>query len=123
MLRPRIVKELLTNIKAIYVEPLNTQLERVYDLHMKDAIRQYLCRSRELTQLCTQNGWIENDSIEYETLAQSGSNITLAVAFDEVIMEGAGCIANRARCYGRMELMLAEDGQVVSGRVLAGIPS
>jgi hypothetical protein len=34
------------------------------------------------------------------------------VLFDEVVMEGSGCVAARVSCYGKMRLTLGNNGQV-----------
>jgi len=53
-------------------------------------IRRYLLSCRALALFCSQNGWIDDDSISFELLAENGDEVRIAVGFDEVIMKGAG---------------------------------
>lgn len=73
---------------------------------------EYLARCRELNELCTQNGWIDNETLDYEVLDQDGAEWTLKVTFEEVLMEGSGCVAGRVPCYGRVRVRLDETGEV-----------
>ena len=75
-------------------------------------IEKYLATCRELTQLCTQNGWIDNDTLRFEVDQQSPAQVTGAVSFEEVVMEGSGCVATRVSCHGRVRLRLDEAGEV-----------
>ena len=73
---------------------------------------EYLHQCRELNTLCTQNGWIDNDSLRVEILERNGASILAVVTFEEIVMEGAGCIADRVACYGRVRAWLTETGDV-----------
>jgi len=75
-------------------------------------IEEYLKSSRELAQLCSQNGWIDNETLRYELTEQDNSHAVVNVTFDEVIMEGSGCVADRISCYGKLRLTLDTNGQV-----------
>jgi hypothetical protein len=75
-------------------------------------IDEYLKSSRELTQLCSQNGWIDNETLRYELTEQDHNHAVINVTFDEVVMEGSGCVADRVSCYGKMRLTLDDSGQV-----------
>jgi hypothetical protein len=77
------------------------------------SIRDILHSCHELTAFCTQNGWIDNASLRYEVEQQDARGVTVAVYFDEVVMEGAGCIAARVPCFGKVLLRLDEHGEVV----------
>ncbi len=48
-----------------------------------------------LSQLCTQNGWSDPETIEIETLRHEEDQVLCSVTFDEILMEGLGCIARR----------------------------
>lgn len=78
----------------------------------------YLRSCRELARLCTQNGWIDNDTLRYEILERSGGQVTAAVYFEEIVMEGSGCVADRVQCYGRVRIGLDGHGQVQTFEVL-----
>ena len=75
-------------------------------------LEKYLQQCRELNALCTQNGWIDNDTLRVDILEKNGPNILAAVSFEEILMEGAGCVAGRVACYGRVRARLTENGQV-----------
>lgn len=77
-----------------------------------DPICDLLTTVPELAELCTQNGWIDNDTLAYEIIAENASEVLLAVTFEEVVMEGAGCIADRKPCYGRVKLIRRENGDI-----------
>ena len=76
-------------------------------------IQEYLHSCRELSALCTQNGWIDNDTLEVQIVDRRPDQITAAVQFDEIIMEGAGCIAGRVPCFGQVRVRLDSDGNVM----------
>jgi hypothetical protein len=78
----------------------------------------YLSRAPGLAQLCTQNGFIDNDTLHAEIVDRSPREVTLAVTFEEVIMEGSGCAATRQPCYGRVRLDLGGDGEIARLEVL-----
>lgn len=75
-------------------------------------IEKYLATCRELTQLCTQNGWIDNDTLRFEVDQREPAQVTGAVSFEEVVMEGSGCVATRVSCHGRVRLRLGRSGEV-----------
>jgi hypothetical protein len=75
-------------------------------------IEAYLKSSRELSKLCSQNGWIDNETLRYELMEQDNTHAIVNVTFDEVIMEGSGCVADRISCYGKMRLTLDNNGRV-----------
>lgn len=82
-------------------------------------IREYLQGCRELNRLCGQDGWIDNDSLRFEVLDESpDARLLVAVSFEEIIMEGAGCVAGRLQRCGRMRLRLDPTGRVESGEVI-----
>ncbi|MCK5719422.1 MAG: hypothetical protein KAH84_05655 [Thiomargarita sp.] len=81
-------------------------------------LRKYLENCRELSELTSQNGWIDNESLEIEIIEQEQNTVTLKVIFKELIMEGAGCLANRLECFGKVQLQLDENGKVVDMKIL-----
>lgn len=70
----------------------------------RDPLLRVLEEASELALLCTQNGWIDNDTLRYEIIEQVPDHWLLAVQFEEVIMEGSGCVAGRKLCYGRVRV-------------------
>ncbi len=75
-------------------------------------LRDYLATAREVADFCTQNGWPDDATLEMSILEASPDRVTVAVTFEEVIMEGAGCIATRQPCYGSLSLELDTQGKV-----------
>ncbi len=75
-------------------------------------LEEYLQQCRELNELCTQNGWIDNDTLRVDILDQDGQSVLAAVTFEEILMEGAGCVAGHVPCYGRVRAELTESGDV-----------
>ena len=75
-----------------------------------DTLLEYLNFVPEIAELCTQNGWIDNETIRYDIIEKHGEQLLLAVEFEEIIMEGAGCEADRKPCYGRVRLTRDADG-------------
>lgn len=73
---------------------------------------EHLARCRELNELCSQNGWIDNETLDYEVLERDGADWTLKVTFEEVVMEGSGCVASRVPCYGRVRVRMDDSGDV-----------
>ncbi len=81
-------------------------------------IERYLMSCRELTAFCSQNGWIDNNSLQYEILEQNDHHIIAFVQFEEILMEGSGRIAGRIPCQGRLCLTLDHYGQVCQAELL-----
>lgn len=65
------------------------------------SVQEYLRSCREFNKLCSQNGWIDNDTLAVHIEQRDARHVVAAVNFDEVIMEGAGCTADRPRRYLR----------------------
>ncbi len=80
---------------------------------MSYAIDEYLKICPELARLCSQNGWIDNSSLRSEILGTSPHETLLAVYFDEVVMEGSGCVAAVKACYGRVRVHTSSSGKVL----------
>ena len=76
------------------------------------ALARYLAESREIAGLCTQNGWIDDATITLDVIERGEDYLVAAVTFEEIVMEGAGCVAGRVPCYGRVRATLGEDGEV-----------
>lgn len=79
-----------------------------------DPIMSFLQTANVLTAFCTQNGWIISESINYEILEREQNSVLVYITFLESIMEGSGCQCDQKSCYGRMQLMLDDAGEVVS---------
>ncbi|HQU16491.1 MAG: hypothetical protein B7Z66_02175 [Chromatiales bacterium 21-64-14] len=81
-------------------------------------LNEYLATCRELAGFCTQNGWIDNDTLSVDVLERSDRALVAAVTFDEVVMEGSGCVADRVSCYGRVRVLLDPSGDVQDLKLL-----
>jgi len=81
-------------------------------------IEQYLMSCRELTAFCSQSGWIDRNTLSYEILEENDHHIIAFVQFEEVLMEGSGCIAGRIPCQGKLCLTLDHYGQVNQAELL-----
>ena len=86
--------------------------------YLMQHIEQYLMSCRELKAFCSQNGWIDNNTLSYEILEENDHHIIAFVQFEEILMEGSGCIAGRIPCQGRLRLTLDHYGQVSQAELL-----
>ncbi len=77
------------------------------------AIDRFFVQTPMLASLCTQNGWPDSESLKVQVLERTAAGVVCAVSFDEILMEGAGCVAGRVPCWGRFRLDLDSAGQVV----------
>ncbi|EIC29428.1 hypothetical protein [Methylomicrobium album] len=77
------------------------------------AITDILQHCKELSAFCSQNGWILDESIDYEIIERRPDSLLIYVTFLESIMEGSGCQCDQKPCYGRLRLKLSESGEIV----------
>jgi uncharacterized protein YuzE len=77
------------------------------------AITHLLQTCKELSVFCSQNGWIINESIDYEIIERQPDSLLIYVTFLESIMEGSGCQCDQKSCYGRLRLKLDKEGEIV----------
>lgn len=75
-------------------------------------LREYLASCRELAQLTTQNGWIDDSTLVVKVLEPTPRGFTAEVRFEEIVMEGSGCVADRKPCFGIVQVRLNADGDV-----------
>ncbi|MDA8390883.1 MAG: hypothetical protein M0Z76_09185 [Gammaproteobacteria bacterium] len=81
---------------------------------MKTPIHEYFARTPDLAALCTQNGWPDNDSLRIDILEETPDRVHCAVSFDEILVEGAGCVAGRVRCWARFRVERDARGRVIA---------
>lgn len=86
--------------------------------YLMQNIERYLLSCRELTAFCSHNGWIDNQSLSYDIIEQNDHHVIAFVQFEEILMEGSGCIAGRIPCEGRLRLTLDHYGQVNHAELL-----
>jgi hypothetical protein len=77
-----------------------------------EAIAHALQNCRELSAFCSQNGWIINESIDYEIIERHPDSLLIYVTFLESIMEGSGCQCDQRPCYGRLRLSLNQRAEI-----------
>jgi hypothetical protein len=82
------------------------------------SLQAHLLTAPEITVLCSQNGWIDNATLQVDVLERAPRELLAAVTFEEVIMEGAGCVAGRVPCYGRVRARLSAGGEIESVEVV-----
>ncbi|MHB8254032.1 MAG: hypothetical protein ACYDEV_10140 [Acidiferrobacter sp.] len=68
------------------------------------AIDRYFTQTPLLALLCSQNGWPDNDSLKVEVLERTSGTALCSVSFEEILVEGAGCVAGRVACWGRFRV-------------------
>ncbi|MEE9423286.1 MAG: hypothetical protein V3V50_09040 [Gammaproteobacteria bacterium] len=81
-------------------------------------IERYLLSCRELNVFCSQNGWIDKESLFYEVIEQDDHQIIVLVQFNEILMEGSGSSLGRVPCHGRLRLLLDRYGQIKQAELL-----
>jgi len=81
-------------------------------------IERYLMSCRELAAFCSQNGWIDNNSLRYEIIEQNDHCVIAFVQFEEILMDGSGCAGRRIPYQGRLCLTLDHYGQVSHAKLL-----
>lgn len=69
-----------------------------------------------ITRFCTQNGWIDDDTLRYEVSRPGDEWTRISVYFTEVVMEGSGCVADRIECFGQVDLRLDGSERVLEAR-------
>ncbi|MDA8190753.1 MAG: hypothetical protein M0Z68_04575 [Gammaproteobacteria bacterium] len=78
----------------------------------KSAIDRYFAATPAIAMLCSQNGWPDNDSLTVEILEQGEDSALCGVSFEEILVEGAGCVAGRIPCWGRFRVQWDAAGQI-----------
>jgi hypothetical protein len=79
---------------------------------------EYLATCRELAQLRSQDGFIDNDTLRIEIQEDASQAVTAWVEFEEVLVEAAGCVADRVTCAGRVRLAKDARGEIVGMEIV-----
>ncbi|MGB5340233.1 MAG: hypothetical protein WBO06_14205 [Gammaproteobacteria bacterium] len=82
------------------------------------AIEIYLKSCHELTRFCSQNGWIDTESLRYNVIWETVNEVCIDVVFDELLMEGGGDLAVKMSCRGQMRLLLDYRGSIIQAEIL-----
>lgn len=77
-----------------------------------EQVRPFFETMPRIAELCAQNRWPDTDTLRVGVLDENGDRIECTVSFEEVLMEGAGCVAGRLACRGRYRLTLGAGGRV-----------
>lgn len=75
-------------------------------------IERQLMACRALGDFCSQSGWIDNTTLDYEILEQDDHHVLAFVQFEEILLEGSGRIAGRIPHQACVQLTLDRYGEV-----------
>jgi hypothetical protein len=78
----------------------------------------YLKSCRELARFCSQNGWIDVDSLRYRVIKEFGNELIVEIEFDELMRAASGDIADRIPCRGQLHLVTDRYGHVLRAEAL-----
>lgn len=81
------------------------------------SIESWLRTDPLVNRFCTQNGWIDDDTIRYEVSSSADGWTRINVYFRELVMEGSGCVADRVECFGQVDLRLDDRAQVLEAKI------
>ncbi|MHB1950403.1 MAG: hypothetical protein ACYCQK_02885 [Acidiferrobacteraceae bacterium] len=81
-------------------------------------IVEYFQTSRELATLCQQNGWPDTETLEVRIGPEDGRGRVCSVSFEEILMEGSGCVAGRLARWGQFVVKLDADGNVRAAEII-----
>jgi hypothetical protein len=59
-----------------------------------------------------------NDSLHFQVEGHSADVVEISVRFDAVIMEGAGCVADRCEHFARLRQTIGQGGEILSAAAL-----
>jgi len=82
------------------------------------SIETYLKSSCELSRFCSQNGWIDNNSLRYIVIWETVNEVCVDIVFDELLMAGGSSIAEKVSCRGQMRLLLDSRGRIAQAEIL-----
>lgn len=83
-----------------------------------DTVTDWLNHTNLVSSFCTQNGWVDSDSLSYEIQHRDDRRMRINIRFTEIVMEGSGCVADRVECFGQIEIEVDAGGAIVAARVL-----
>lgn len=79
-------------------------------------IGSYLSQCRELVAFSDQGGWFEPDTIHFRIADERENSLLLAITYEEVVMEAAGCCATRLDRFGYLRLFLSPAGKITGAK-------
>lgn len=78
----------------------------------------YLRNCGELTRFCSRDGWIDEDSVRFTIVMETGNEIIVNIEFDELLDDGHGNPAGRISCRGQLLLFTDRYGQITRAEAL-----
>ncbi len=88
---------------------------------MQNKIAQYFSSTPLLAKLCTQNGWMDEDSLRITLLETEHDALIYEVRFEEILKEGSGCECGRIDCWGKVKIKQGADGEVIDAQIISGV--
>ncbi|MHB1943034.1 MAG: hypothetical protein ACYCP0_08260 [Acidiferrobacteraceae bacterium] len=79
---------------------------------------QFFETSPQLAALCQQNGWPDADTLQVEVGPPGAGGTLCSVSFEEIVMEGSGCVAGRLARWGQFLVQVDMEGNVHEARRL-----
>ena len=73
---------------------------------------------RNQTRFCSQNGWIDKDSLRYIVIWETINEVRVDIVFDELLKDGCNYRAGKVSCRGQMRLLLDSRGRIARAEVL-----
>lgn len=81
-------------------------------------IENYLKSSHEISRFCSQNGWIDNESLRYVVIWETHNEVCVDIAFDELLLESGGNLPVKVSCRGQLRLSLDPRGRITRAEIL-----
>lgn len=83
----------------------------------------YFTGNPRLRELCSQNGWPDPDTLRVSVERERPGELLCTVRFEELVVEGSGCCADRIECWGEFRLGLDAAGRITHAERVAGPPA
>lgn len=80
---------------------------------MYEIIEKYLKSFREIAYLTTENGWVDNATLNFEILEQDEGRAVVELNFEEIVMSASSCSSTFPQHSTR--LIVQPEGQEVVG--------
>jgi len=81
-------------------------------------LESYLKSCRELARFCSCNGWIDQASVRFTVIMETGNEIVVNIQFDELLRYGSDCLPNRVTCHGQLHLYTDRYGHIIRAEAL-----
>jgi hypothetical protein len=81
-------------------------------------IESYLRSCGELTRFCSRDGWIDEDSVRFTVVRETGNEIIVDIVFDELLEDETGIPSGRITCRGQLLLTTDRYGQIIRAEAM-----